>query len=176
MTDLEEASLVKCLVYERSTARNEQFRSNGSMASALRSTMSLFPISTMVPPSAQILHEASSSSPIRELRITSTPRPLVTRRISWAKSVFRDEKIRSGGMPKVWVRKSRFSCVPTVAKISAFLYRASWTAASPTPPQAEWIKTDCEESELALGWSSAPEIQLRFLTCPSAKLARLNNE
>ena len=76
--------------------------------------MSTLPISTMVPPSAQIRHDSSSSSPVRELIMTSMPLPLVACMISDANFVVREEKIRAGGMPKVDIRNSRFSWVPTV--------------------------------------------------------------
>lgn len=109
--------LLISLVYDRSTARNEQLRSKGSMASVLRSTMSRLPISTMMPPSAVSRHDSSSSSPMSELRITSTPRPPVSRRISSAKRVLRELNMRFSGMLKVRARNSRLSSVPTVTKI-----------------------------------------------------------
>lgn len=47
----------------------------------------------------------------------SMPLPSVALMIWEAKAVDLEENIRSGGMPKVVVRKFRFSSVPTVAKI-----------------------------------------------------------
>ena len=74
-------------------ARNEQLRSNGSMERELRSTMSFLPISTKMPPSAVMRQDSSRISPVRELRMTSTPRPAVSFLIAAAKSVLREEKM-----------------------------------------------------------------------------------
>ncbi len=52
-------------------ALKEQLRSNGSMLSQFRSMTSFLPISTMVPPSAVIIQDSSSKSPVRELMMTS---------------------------------------------------------------------------------------------------------
>lgn len=108
-----------------STARNEILRSKGSMARLLRSRMSFFPISIIVPPSAKIRHDSSSKSPVNEFRIRCTPWPLVASDIWLAKSVFRELKIRSSESPKVDLRNSRFSSVPTVAKIFTPLDQSS---------------------------------------------------
>ena len=86
-------------VYEKSIALNDALRSNGSIDNSLRSTISFFPISTMIPPSAMIRHEASSSSPVRELIMTSMPRSLVAAMISLAKFVLREENMRLRGIP-----------------------------------------------------------------------------
>lgn len=128
-------------VYEKSMARNEQLRSNGSMDSAFRSTMSFLPISTNVPPSAVMRHDSSRISPVSELSTTSTPFPPVAARMADAKSVLREENMWSRGMLYCVARNSRFSSVPTVTKISACLCWASWMAERPTPPEAEWMRT-----------------------------------
>lgn len=120
----------------------EQLRSNGSMGSELRLTMSFFPISRSMPLSASSLHDSSSRSPVRELSTTSTPRPLVSLRMPGAKSVLREENMRSAGMPYWSVNSLLFSWVPTVAKISAPRCWQSWMLASPTPPAAECMRTD----------------------------------
>ena len=98
MTNLAINESTISFVYEKSTARKEQFLSNGSIAKVLRSMISRFPISTIVPPSATILQDASKSSPTSELTMAFTPRPLVACMISWANFVFREENMRLRGM------------------------------------------------------------------------------
>ena len=121
-TNLPISSLLISFVYARSRPRNAQFLSNGSIAKVFRSTMSLLPISTIVPPSAVSLHDSSNSSPTKELRMTSQPRPPVARRISSANFPLREENMRFRGMPKLLARNSRLSSVPTVTKICALLH------------------------------------------------------
>jgi hypothetical protein len=87
------------------------------MLSAFRASMSFFPISRKVPPSAMMRQDSSNSSPVSEFRMMSTPSPLVRSRIWEEKEVVREEKMWEGGMEKVEVRNSRLVGVPTVAKI-----------------------------------------------------------
>jgi hypothetical protein len=86
------------------------------MLNALRASMSFFPISSMMPPSAIIRHDSSSSSPVKEFMMMSTPSPFVRSMIWVEKSRVREEKMWDGGMEKVCERKVRFASVPTVAK------------------------------------------------------------
>jgi len=86
------------------------------MLSAFRASMSFFPISRKLPPSAMMRQDSSSSFPVREFRMMSTPSPLVRSRIWELKSGVREEKIWERGMENVSVRNWRLAGVPTVAK------------------------------------------------------------
>ena len=121
-------------------ARKEQFLSKGSIERQLRLTISRLPISTMVPPSAQILQDASSSSPMRELSTTSTPRPLVADITCSANLALRDENMWLAGIPKVFIRKSRFSSVPTVTNNYILESRVSHQTCDCNVWQVEWHK------------------------------------
>lgn len=103
--------------WERFRARKEAFRSNGSINSMFRSRMSLFPISTIVPPLATIRHDSCKISPDKELRTASTPFPFVCSKIPEANAVVREENMWSSGISQLSRKKSRFSWVPTVANI-----------------------------------------------------------
>ena len=61
-------------------------------------------------------HDSSRRFPVREFKMTSTPLPFVIAMIWEAKAVDLEEKMCSGGIPKVEVRNPRFLSVPTVAK------------------------------------------------------------
>lgn len=84
------------------------------MASIPWPTKSRRPISTNVPHSATQFHEACRSSPDKALRTTSTPLPPVACLTPCKKLVSRELKILLGGIPKLDVRKSILSRVPTV--------------------------------------------------------------
>lgn len=102
---------------DMSTPRYVALRLNGSMERLFRARTSFFPISIIVPPSEIQRHESSRMFPVREFKMTSTPLPSVISMIWEANTVDREEKMCSGGIPKVEVRKSRFLSVPTVANI-----------------------------------------------------------
>jgi hypothetical protein len=65
---------------------------------------SSLPISTKRPKGAAHFHVACSWSPVRELRITSTPRPEVAFRTLGRKEVSRELKTCEGSSPKVDTR------------------------------------------------------------------------
>lgn len=105
---------------DRSKPTNVRFDRNPSIASFPWPTKSRRPISTNVPHSATHSHEVCRSSPDRALRTTSTPLPPVACLTPGRKLASRELKILWRGIPKLVLRKSIFSSVPTVQKICEF--------------------------------------------------------
>lgn len=99
---------------DRSKPTNDRFDRKPSMASFPWPTKSRRPISTNVPHAATQSHDACRSSPDRALRTTSTPLPAVACLTPGRKLASRELKILWRGIPKLLVRKSIFSSVPTV--------------------------------------------------------------
>lgn len=93
------------------------FLRNWSISSFPALERSILPISTKRPNEAQHLHVAWSWSPVRELIITSTPRPDVAWRMPSRKEVSRELKMLEGLRPKVSTRYFFFSSVETVVNI-----------------------------------------------------------
>lgn len=110
---INESDICRC---DMSTPRYVALRLNGSMERLFRARTSFFPISIIVPPSEIQRHDSSRRFPVREFKMTSTPLPSVISMIWEAKVVDLEEKMCSGGIPKVEVRNSRFLSLPTVAK------------------------------------------------------------
>lgn len=82
------------------------------------------------------------SSPRALHRITSIPLPLVFSSRRRAENRSREENTSSSSIPKpIWSSSAFFSSVPTVAKISAPSMREICSAARPTAPVADWIRT-----------------------------------
>lgn len=99
---------------DKSKPTKVRFDKNPSIASFPWPTKSRRPISTNVPHSATQFHEACRSSPDKALRTTSTPLPSVAFLTPGRKLASRELNILWCGMPKLAMRKSTFSWVPTV--------------------------------------------------------------
>ena len=101
--------------------------------------MSVLPISRKRPPRGRRSSEASTNSPARALRTTSTPSPSVASRNLSLNSRSREEAMWSSARPAS--RSTSHLAGLAVAKTSAPRWRASWIAAMPTPPAPAWIRT-----------------------------------
>src|ERR1700721_1815858 len=101
--------------------------------------MSVLPISRKTPPAATSRREASTNSPASESNTTSMPRsPTIARNLS-SNSRVRESPMWSSSKPIA----RNVSHLPrlAVANTSAPQYRASCTAAIPTPPVAACTNT-----------------------------------
>ena len=98
-TNLATSESLISFIQRNSTAQKEQFLSNSSILKMLQSTMSLLPISTILPPPARIPQDASRSSPTKELIMQFTPQPPIPHIISCANFVLREANIRLRGIP-----------------------------------------------------------------------------
>lgn len=93
------------------------FLRNCSISSFPALERSILPISTKRPNEAQHFHVAWSWSPVKELIMTSTPRPDVSWRMPSRKEVSRELNMLDGLRPKVSMRYFFFSSVDTVVNI-----------------------------------------------------------
>ena len=119
--------------------RKDLFSRNAFMGIWEFSKMSLLPISQNRPPCDRRAMLFFIKSPWRELRMTSTPFPLVQSKTSWQNCS--DLESVTCVMAIVSWRKRLFSSVPALQMTLAPIIFAICKAASPTPLHAEWIRT-----------------------------------